>query len=202
MKTPLNAPKRSLNALIIDHQDSFTHNLKWWLAQKFAVYVINADELTNLRLSKPVDLVVLSAGPKSPADYSQTLEWLKKNPNQPTLGVCLGMQMMTIVEGGQVTPYFPVLHGKTSNLIFTNAVFPSFPVARYHSLECHAPENFLTLAFSSGDEIPMWIEHKKNTWMGWQFHPESFLTTDQGFLISYLVGWLNKVSSAQSGISK
>ena len=136
------------------------------------------------------DLVVLSAGPKSPQDYSQTLIWLKENPHQPTLGICLGMQLMTLAEGGTVTSYFPVQHGKTSSLVFFNPELPRFSVARYHSLECHVTPLFLTTAHSQNDDITMWVEHQTKPWLGWQFHPESFLTKDQGFLISYLDSWL------------
>lgn len=188
MNTPSNPYKPRLNALIVDHHDSFTQNLRSWLEQKFNVCIISADELSQKKVSS--DLVVLSAGPKSPQDYSHSLNWLKENPHQPTLGICLGMQMMTMVEGGTVTPYMPVQHGKTSCLVFFNPDFPNIQVARYHSLECHVTPKFLTHALSQNDDIAMWVEHKTKPWLGWQFHPESFLTADHGFLISYLETWL------------
>lgn len=192
MKTapnPFKSPIKAIgNALIIDHHDSFTQNLKSWLEQKFEVQIVSADELSQKKVS--ADLVVLSAGPKSPQDYSQSLNWLKDHPHQPTLGICLGMQLMTLSEGGTVSSYFPVQHGKTSSLVFFNPEFPHFPVARYHSLECHVTPIFLTRAHSQNDDIVMWVEHQTKPWLGWQFHPESFLTTDNGFLISYLESWL------------
>lgn len=188
MKTTPNTHKPRLSALIIDHDDSFTQNLKSWLEQKFAVQVVNAESFKENQVS--ADLVVLSAGPKSPQDYSQSLNWLKKNPQHPTLGICMGMQLMTLAEGGSVTPYSPVLHGKTSILEFVISDFPQFPVARYHSLECQVTPIFLTKAKSKDDNITMWVEHQTKPWLGWQFHPESFLTDDQGLLISYLETWL------------
>ena len=185
MKTP-QKPK----AILVDHDDSFTQNLKWWLMQNFSIEVLPYTLLENFVPATEVKLMVLSAGPKSPLDYSKTLNWLKKNPTMPALGICLGFQLMTMAENGRVEKYAPVQHGKTSQLIFTNHTTRGFHVARYHSLECFCPAVFNIIACSGGDQKIMWAEHQSKPWLGWQFHPESFLTNDQGFLMTYLLKWL------------
>ena len=184
---------KPFSALLIDHDDSFTQNLKWWLSQKFSTEIISSPQLAAFSSAQKFDLIVFSAGPKSPKDYSHSLNWLATNSTTPTLGICLGLQMMTLAEHGIVSPYQPVRHGKTSQLVFKNEkIKESFPVARYHSLECLPIKAFQTIAVSNDDQKLMWAEHQSKPWMGWQFHPESFLTQDQGFLINYLENWVRR----------
>ena len=99
---------------------------------------------------------------------------------------------MTLAENGRVEKYQPVQHGKTSQLVFTNHSTRGFHVARYHSLECIPPSEFKIVALSENDKKIMWAEHQSKPWLGWQFHPESFLTDDQDFLMTYLLKWLDQ----------
>ena len=65
-------------------------------------------------------------------------------------------------------------------------------VARYHSLKCIDTTNqFKLLASSKDDNIPMWFIHRTKKWMGVQFHPESFLTTQPQQHQLILKNWLN-----------
>jgi anthranilate/para-aminobenzoate synthase component II len=67
-------------------------------------------------------------------------------------------------------------------------------VARYHSLACSnfSNDDFETLAISADDQIPMWLKHKQKKWMGVQFHPESFLTSNPKIHLKFLQDWLLK----------
>lgn len=170
-----------LKAALIDHHDSFTWNIKAWLSTSFDVFVFDYNDITDLDITK-YDLLVISPGPKTPADYSKTLQFLKQLPNsKPVLGICLGMQMMNVVENGKVAAYSPPVHGKTSVL---HGLFQDSVVARYHSLKCEMSDQFETLATSN--EIPMMIQHKTKKWIGFQFHPESFLTVEPEKYIRYI----------------
>lgn len=186
-----------MNALLIDHDDSFTFNLRQWLRPLTEVQVISHRDLsaaTEYRFG--ADLVVLSPGPKSPADYPHTLAYVRNLPAEtPVFGVCLGLQMLVHCEGGSITPYSPPRHGKHSQLEVLHPdlhALRGLSVARYHSLCCtgFTEQSFETLAISADDRLPMWLRHRQRKWMGVQFHPESFLTQQPELHLQKLKDWL------------
>ncbi len=192
-----------MKALLIDHDDSFTHNLKHWLSPIFdEVQVLNHAELTATTdhqvLEQNFKLFVLSPGPKSPCDYPQSLNLLRKiNSTTPVFGVCLGFQMMAAVSGVSVSTYSPPLHGKCSRLKVIDLEFQRFQnlkVARYHSLkvDLSTVKDFNLVANSDDDLTSMWALHRLKKWAGVQFHPESFLTERSDLHLEVLQQWLNQ----------
>ena len=185
-----------MKALLIDHDDSFTFNLRNWLYPIFDhIEVVNHRDVTTTKFSD-YDLLIISPGPKSPADYKHTIDLLEcLNPNQKVLGICLGMQMMALTEKASITPYSPPKHGKKSSLKIINHSYMKFDelmVARYHSLACNFSVNqnkFEIIAISVEDQIPLWIKHTQKNWIGWQFHPESFLTENSNLLLNEIKNW-------------
>ncbi len=175
-------------ALIIDHDDSFIWNIKFWLQPEFNVSVINHAQIAAVNL-QDYDLIVLSPGPKSPLDYPQSLELLS-SMHQPVLGICLGFQMMTVASGGKVETYSPPKHGKTSRLK-SMTPFDQLAVGRYHSLRCKPGTEFKVLATSQDDHSIMWSEHKTKKQIGFQFHPESFLTESADLYKKYILNWMH-----------
>lgn len=174
--------------LIIDHFDSFSHNLYQAFAQLAPdVVVKRCDEITlEVIQSMQPQLVVLSPGPKGPRDTGVTLDYLKSPfaKKQATLGICLGLQAMGLHWGLDIQLSKEVVHGKTCLLHHTNhPIFKDLhqplQVARYHSLcisKQNLPENLNLLA--EHESMVMAIEDRQKPWIGLQFHPESFLTPE------------------------
>ena len=78
-----------MKALLIDHDDSFTYNLRDWLKPAFEkIEVLNHRDL-DVSLKLEADLIVLSPGPKHPKNYPHIHNLLKSLPaHQAVLGVC------------------------------------------------------------------------------------------------------------------
>ncbi len=184
-----------MKALLIDHDDSFTENLRHWLKPVFSqVKVVNHRLLSETKIDEALfDLVIFSPGPKGPKDYPQSLFFLQNlNPRTAVYGVCLGFQMMAICSDVNVSVYAPPKHGKTSLLKSQNPAFQNLAVARYHSMRVNfdAQKDFTLIAESQDDQIPMWGVHQHKKWMGVQFHPESFLTEKSELHLQALHEWL------------
>lgn len=188
-----------MKALLIDHDDSFTYNLRSWLNPIFQeIAVVNHRDFATTP-STQFDLIIISPGPKSPKDYPQTLQQIQKlDPAQKVLGICLGMQMLAHLENILVSPYTPPKHGKKSLLKIQDDTFIKFnglKVARYHSLACDLLQSqkiFQVIAVSHDDSKPMWIQHSHKNWLGWQFHPESFLTENADLFLQEIKKWCAK----------
>jgi anthranilate synthase component 2 len=128
---------------LIDNYDSFTYNLVHYLHELDAdVRVILNDEMAAADvLALGPSHLVLSPGPGTPDESGITKELLAlaAGAGIPTLGVCLGHEVIGEVFGGRVRHARRVMHGKTSRVwhsgddVFANLPSP-FVAARYHSL--------------------------------------------------------------------
>jgi anthranilate synthase len=118
-----------LNAVLIDHEDSFVHTLGNYLRQTGAAVqtlrsgpsALKAMEKLISEGKKP-DIVVLSPGPGNPSDFglSTTIDFLTKN-KIPGFGVCLGLQGMVEHFGGTLGVLGYPMHGKPSMVTLTTA---------------------------------------------------------------------------------
>src|SRR5690606_8899852 len=130
------------------------------------------------------DLVVLSPGPGSPADFdvSGTLAALRAR-RLPVFGVCLGLQGLVEHLGGKLDVLDYPMHGKPSWIeVRGGALFEGLPkrfrAGRYHSLYAR-PEALpleLRVTAESDDGVIMAVEHEREPLAAVQFHPESILT--------------------------
>src|SRR5690242_17875404 len=105
--------------LLIDNYDSFTYNLAHLFAElgpEVAVRrndAIDADEAERLAPSH----FVVSPGPGRPADAGVSVELVRRlGPKVPTLGVCLGHQVIVEAFGGEVGQAKRLVHGKPSEI--------------------------------------------------------------------------------------
>ncbi|MDX5406574.1 MAG: aminodeoxychorismate/anthranilate synthase component II [Chromatiaceae bacterium] len=173
---------------LLDNIDSFTYNLVDEFAQlgyqlKLYRNTVPADYIYQQMCSEtaPV-LLVLSPGPGSPSEAGSMPKLLKLcEAKFPVLGICLGHQAIVEHFGGVVGRAGETVHGKTAAInLQPHALFTGLPnpflVARYHSLMATEMPNALTL-LASDRHIPMAVINEDKRMLGFQFHPESILTT-------------------------
>lgn len=176
---------------IVDHYDSFTCNLKHWLQwhnRDRQIDIIAFDDCAAMKSvrSNPCPLV-LSAGPRTPQEAEPTQElFYALRYHVPILGVCLGMQIICLSLGLNISQSKAPLHGRKRTVykLFGAGILSDMPdtfnVASYNSLAATAdsaciPDGWQISAVSSEREIQV-IEYLGNPPIcGVQFHPESFL---------------------------
>jgi anthranilate synthase component II len=187
--------------LIIDNYDSFTYNLYQGIAKvQPDVKVIRNDRITVNEIIKlnPAG-IILSPGPGRPEEAGICIELVqaldqKKLKNVPLLGVCLGLQAMTIALGGKVIQANGIVHGKSDWVfhhrqgLYQRLPLP-FQAGRYHSLiaERASLTDKMLIEAESADGLVMGICHAELPMYGVQFHPESILTPEGNLLLEDFV---------------
>ena len=179
-----------MKLLLVDHEDSFVHNIEQALAARGAsVVCLRATAPLRAALAADPDAVVLSPGPGHPRDRRVTGlgrallgRWDRE---RPFLGVCLGHQLVAEHYGGRVVHAPAPVHGELSEVrhdgkgIFRGIPSP-FSAARYHSLAVSERSVPPTLEISArgAEGIVMGLRHRRRPVESVQFHPESYLTRE------------------------
>lgn len=174
--------------LLIDNYDSFTYNIYEYLKiLKQEVIVKNNDDSSIFLLDfESITHIIISPGPKRPENAGYSLDVIRKFKGTiPILGVCLGLQCINYLYGGELKKGNPV-HGivekiyHKGNGIYDNIKKP-LKVTRYHSLSIEEkklnPQFTITSRLKDGTIMSM--ENKKKMLYGVQYHPEAILT-EQG----------------------
>jgi para-aminobenzoate synthetase component 2 len=170
--------------LIVDNYDSFTYNLAHLFQELGAeVTVLRNDEIDadGAERLAPSHLVV-SPGPGRPSDAGTSLAIVERlGRSVPTLGVCLGHQVIVEAFGGDVGAAKRLVHGKASAVdhdgrgLFAGLPSP-FEAGRYHSLAATSVPESLEVCARTEDGEVMAVRHHELPIDGIQFHPESVLT--------------------------
>lgn len=184
--------------LLIDNYDSFTHNLAQLFGMAGADVVVrrNSTDMEELRALKP-DALLISPGPGRPCDTGISREaFLHWRGSIPILGVCLGMQLINELYGGETVHAPRPVHGKADMVRHDGsgllAGLPSpFPAARYHSLAVRRLSDALSEQAWTGDGAVMALRHNKLEIHGVQFHPESFLTEHGNVIAENFISIVN-----------
>ncbi len=177
-----------MKVLLVDHEDSFVHNIEQALAADGArVFCVRATTPIADAVRIDPDAVVLSPGPGHPRDRRMTglaRALLRKwDTERPFLGVCLGHQLIAEYYGARVTRAEAPVHGETSAIRHDGrGVFVGLPsptdVARYHSLVVDPASipSRLEVSARSDEGVVMALRHRGRPVESVQFHPESYLT--------------------------
>lgn len=185
--------------LLLDNIDSFTYNLVDQLrtfGHRVVIYrnTVPADTLIERLQQMENPVLMLSPGPGAPADAGCMPELLQRLRGRlPIIGICLGHQAIIEAYGGHVGQAGEILHGKASSVTHDNqAMFAGLsnplPVARYHSLVgSNTPEELTINATFNG--MVMAARHDADRICGFQFHPESILTTQGARLLEQTLAW-------------
>ncbi len=185
--------------LLLDNFDSFTYNLVDQLrtfGHRVLVYRNNlpVETLTDSLSHMENPVLMLSPGPGAPADAGSMPALLNAMRGKvPIIGICLGHQAIVESYGGIVGQAGEILHGKASAIshdgqaMFSGLPNP-LPVARYHSLVgSNIPSGVTVNATFNG--MVMAIRNDEDKVCGFQFHPESILTTQGAKLLEQTLAW-------------
>ncbi|CAB1239616.1 anthranilate synthase component II [Vibrio cholerae] len=196
------------NILFIDNFDSFTYNLVDQfrsLGHVVTIYRNNipadAIEQALQQLDNPV--VVLSPGPGAPSEAGCMPELLQRLKGKvPMIGICLGHQAIVEAYGGVVAGAGEIIHGKVSMMEHQNhAIYRGLPsplaIARYHSLVAtQVPATLTVTAEVNG--LVMSVVNETDKVCGFQFHPESIMTTHGATLLANAIDWALSATPAQT----
>ncbi len=180
---------------VIDHKDSFTHNV----VHQFSLFdIVECDDFSKINYSKlnQASTIVFSPGPGSPKDYPLSSKIYKKfKGKKKIIGICLGFQQILFSEGASIIEQSKIYHGFQSEVLVNKSskLFNTgrkFKVGRYHSLKLKEPfvvENFDITMRCVISGAAMSFENNIDKIYGFQFHPESFLTLNGKILIKKIL---------------
>ncbi|MFH0256864.1 aminodeoxychorismate/anthranilate synthase component II [Vibrio rumoiensis] len=187
------------NILFIDNFDSFTYNLVdqfRTLGHDVTIYrnSLSAETIEQAvkQLENPV--IVLSPGPGAPSEAGCMPELIQRLKGKvPMIGICLGHQAIVEAYGGTVAGAGEIIHGKVSMMVHDNHPtyqnLPSpFAIARYHSLVATHVSDALTVT-AQVDGLVMSVVEENHKVCGFQFHPESIMTTYGATLLENTIRW-------------
>ncbi|MDY0103706.1 MAG: aminodeoxychorismate/anthranilate synthase component II [Lentimicrobium sp.] len=190
-----------MKLLLIDNYDSFTYNLiqligKIALRGTKVSLDIKKNDIVSIKSASQWDDIIISPGPGVPKDAGAICEIIQElGKSKKILGICLGMQAIAEVYGGELYQPDHILHGETVRVQPTSptdrlfsGLENGFDAGLYHSWAVDKNKLPDELKITAFDErgVPMAIRHQKYDVCGVQFHPESFLTPS-GFNI--LLNW-------------
>ncbi|KAH9073078.1 N-anthranilate isomerase [Lactarius deliciosus] len=179
---------RPLDVLMIDNFDSFTWNLYQHLTLLGAdITVIRNDAIPseNIPLLQ-IRSLIISPGPGHPVtDSGISRDAIRHFAGRvPILGVCMGLECVVDVFGGEISYAGEIMHGKLSRIRHDGrACFRGLPQGfestRYHSLSANVqtlPADLAITASSQDSGVIMGVRHRRYTLEAVQYHPESILS--------------------------
>lgn len=197
---------RGMTALMVDHQDSFVHNLAAYF-REFGVdlLTLRPEAARDYLQSNSVDMVILSPGPSEPATFrmAETIR-LALQSKLPVFGVCLGLQGLVEYFGGSLGTLGHPMHGKSSPVnhegsVLFQGIDRNFNAGRYHSLAAERVPDCLRVTARTADGCVMAIEHLTLPVYAVQFHPESIMSLEGSMGHRLIHNFLSAIAGQASG---
>nr|P25170.1 RecName: Full=Multifunctional tryptophan biosynthesis protein; Includes: RecName: Full=Anthranilate synthase component 2; Short=AS; AltName: Full=Anthranilate synthase, glutamine amidotransferase component; Includes: RecName: Full=Indole-3-glycerol phosphate synthase; Short=IGPS; Includes: RecName: Full=N-(5'-phosphoribosyl)anthranilate isomerase; Short=PRAI [Phanerodontia chrysosporium]CAA39518.1 TrpC [Phanerodontia chrysosporium] len=188
-----------IDILMIDNFDSFTWNLYQSLCLLGAdVTVIRNDAIPRSAIPQlRIKRLIVSPGPGHPqTDSGISREAIKYFAGKvPIMGVCMGLECVVDVFGGQIAYAGEIMHGKVSGIRHdARGCFKDLPQGiqstRYHSLSAGVktlPDELAVTAVTEHERVIMGIRHRKYTVEAVQYHPESILSESGDDLLRHFM---------------
>lgn len=185
---------------LLDNFDSFTYNLVDQFRSLGHEVKIYRNSISATQIKQQIDacdnnpVLILSPGPGTPSEAGCLLELISLCRGEyPIIGICLGHQALVQQYGGIVGRAEEIMHGKASSINHDNQLMFSglsnpLPVARYHSLVATQVPAALTVN-AEFNGMPMAIIQPEDKVIGFQFHPESILTSEGAQLLRNTLTW-------------
>jgi anthranilate synthase component 2 len=184
---------------VIDNYDSFTFNLVHLIHECGYEATVWRNDKFDISEVAQFDKILLSPGPGIPSEAGLLLDVIKTYaPSKSILGICLGMQAIGEVFGGNLYNLSRPVHGRSTNMRVLDTeecLFSDLPeefkIGRYHSWavsESGFPHD-LQVTAKDADGVIMALRHANLDVRGVQFHPESVLTEHGKQMIK---NWLEK----------
>jgi len=162
-----NLSKRGINVIVVPWDtDPFSFEF-----QK----KINNSSFVIRHSSFKFDALVISNGPGDPKTITPTIATVKKALKNkiPTLGICLGHQILTLAAGGD-TRKLKYGHRSQNQPCILKGTNRCIITTQNHGFEVSKiPPNFNTWFTNANDNSNEGIIHKKLPFMSIQFHPEA-----------------------------
>ncbi|NIH16849.1 MAG: aminodeoxychorismate/anthranilate synthase component II [Buchnera aphidicola (Periphyllus lyropictus)] len=187
--------------LLLDNFDSFVYNLVDQLKTSFHKVIVYRNNISISKINKKIlnmknPILMLSPGPGNPLNSGNMMKILYLFKGKiPIIGICLGYQAIIQSYGGKIYQLKKMIHGKSSIIyhdqkyMFKKIKNP-LSVARYHSLTCKNIPKKLKIN-SKIKKLAMSVRDNKNRICGFQFHPESILTTHGKKILDNTILWAN-----------
>ena len=110
---------------VIDHNDSFTHNVVHQFSLFDKVECDNFNNINRLKL-RQAKVIIFSPGPGNPKNYPSTSEiYNQYKGKKKIIGICLGFQQILFCEGAKIIEQNKIYHGYQSlvKVINKNSIF-------------------------------------------------------------------------------
>ncbi|PSW07370.1 aminodeoxychorismate/anthranilate synthase component II [Photobacterium lipolyticum] len=197
--------------VLLDNFDSFTYNLVDQFRSLGYPVTIYRNSLSVIQMERALGekdnpVLVLSPGPGAPADAGCMPALIQRVKGKvPIIGICLGHQAIVEAYGGKVEGAGDIVHGKAAMMTHNHhPVFGDLPnplsIARYHSLVAtRVPESLENIADVNG--LVMAVTNDADRVCGFQFHPESILTTQGAQLLTNTLNWVTSTAETSAGTS-